>query len=139
MADSDLAALRFLPWVRQGAAAALKDGGAVEMKLVVNGKPVTVPMRLIGPGSVQKAEVRVQNYRPSAMKMEVSLIAPAEWRITPETLTFEVPAKSHAHQSFTITVPKNWEAPAPRVAIAADVRADGKYLGQITEAVVDLQ
>lgn len=93
---------------------------------------------MVGPGSVQKAEVRVQNYRAEPMKMEVSLLTPAEWQITPETLVFEVPAKSNTRQPFTITVPKNWQAPSPRLAIAADVRAAGRYLGQITEAVVDV-
>jgi len=93
---------------------------------------------LLAPGSVQKAEVRVRNYRPSAMKIEVAIIAPSEWRIEPDVLSFEVGAQSHAHQSFSITVPKSWNSPSPRLAIAADVRAGGKYLGQITEAVVDM-
>lgn len=93
---------------------------------------------LLSPGSVQKAEVRVQNYRPEPMKMEVSLVAPAEWRIEPDVLAFEVPAKSKGSRTFTIAIPKSWVAPGPRIAIAADVRARGRYLGQITEAVVDI-
>ncbi|MCZ2148741.1 MAG: MBL fold metallo-hydrolase [Bryobacterales bacterium] len=93
---------------------------------------------MLAPGSVQKAEVRVRNYRPRAMKMEVAIIAPSEWRVEPDVLSFEVGARSHAHQSFSITVPKSWNSPSPRLAIAADVRAGGKYLGQITEAVVDM-
>lgn len=93
---------------------------------------------VLGPGSVQKAEIRVQNYRTEPMEMEVALVAPSEWRIEPDVLRFTVPAKSHAHQAFTITVPKGWEGPGPRLAIAADVRAGKRYLGQITEAVVDV-
>lgn len=93
---------------------------------------------LLAPGSVQKAEVRVQNYRAEAMKMEVALIAPSDWKIEPDVLAFEVPAKSEGKRAFTITVPKSWDAPSPRLAIAADVRAGGRYLGQITEAVVDI-
>lgn len=93
---------------------------------------------LLSAGSVQKAEIRVQNYRREAMKMEVALIAPSEWRIEPDVLKFDVPAKSHGKQAFTITIPKSWDAPSPRLAIAADVRASGRYLGQITEAVVDM-
>ncbi|MBN8734305.1 MAG: hypothetical protein J0L64_27470, partial [Acidobacteria bacterium] len=93
---------------------------------------------LLAAGSVQKAEVRVQNYRAEAMKMEVALIAPSEWTIEPDVLTFEVPAKSEGKRAFTITVPRTWDAPSPRLAIAADVRAGGRYLGQITEAVVDM-
>ncbi|MBL8176365.1 MAG: MBL fold metallo-hydrolase [Bryobacterales bacterium] len=93
---------------------------------------------VLGPGSVQKAEVRVQNYRPEPMEMEVALVTPAEWKIEPDTLKFTVPAKSHSHAPFTITVPKSWERPGQRLAIAADVRAGKRYLGQITEAVVDI-
>ncbi|MBI3682282.1 MAG: MBL fold metallo-hydrolase [Acidobacteria bacterium] len=93
---------------------------------------------LIAPGATQQAEVRVQNYRPGPMKVEVALITPSEWRVEPDVLEFEVPAKGHGKKSFTIAIPKGWSAPSPRLAIAADVRAGGRYLGQITEAVVDL-
>ncbi|MCS7024675.1 MAG: MBL fold metallo-hydrolase [Bryobacteraceae bacterium] len=93
---------------------------------------------LIRAGSAQTLEVRVQNYRPAAMKMEVALVAPPEWKIEPDVLIFEAPAKSHARAQFKILVPRSWTPPSPRLAIAADVRAGGRYLGQITEAVVDV-
>jgi hypothetical protein len=35
-------------------------------------------------------------------------------------------------------VPRSWTAPMPRFAIACDVMRDGRYLGQITEAVVEI-
>ena len=93
---------------------------------------------LLTPGAAGKAEIRVQNYRNEPMKMEVALITPSEWQVMPDVLRFEVPAKSHASRPFTIAIPKGWAAPSSRLAIAADVRAGGRYLGQITEAVVDL-
>lgn len=93
---------------------------------------------LATPGTAQKAEVRVQNYRAEPMEMEVALVTPAEWRVEPEVLRFSVAAKAHAHRGFTVTIPRNWTAPSPRLAIAADVRAGGRYLGQITEAIVDI-
>jgi hypothetical protein len=52
MADTDLAALRFLPWVRQGAAAEIADGGVLQVNFKVNAADVTMPMRLLGPGAV---------------------------------------------------------------------------------------
>jgi hypothetical protein len=52
MAGTDFAALRYLPWVRQGAAAELADGGVVQVTLKVNGVDLPMPMRLIGPGAV---------------------------------------------------------------------------------------
>ena len=44
---------------------------------------------LIKPGESAQAEVRVQNYKKAPMKMEISLIAPGEWRIEPDVLRFE--------------------------------------------------
>jgi glyoxylase-like metal-dependent hydrolase (beta-lactamase superfamily II) len=93
---------------------------------------------LAAPGTAQRMEVRVQNYRAAPLKMEVALIAPAEWQITPEVLRFEAPAGKVHREPVTITIPKTWSAPGPRFAIAADVMRDGRYLGQITEAVVDM-
>jgi hypothetical protein len=40
---------------------------------------------------------------------------------------------------FALTIPENWDSSTPRVAIAADVVADGQYLGEIAESVVDIQ
>jgi glyoxylase-like metal-dependent hydrolase (beta-lactamase superfamily II) len=93
---------------------------------------------LLAPGSTQRLEIRVQNYKPSPMALEVSLVAPAEWKIEPDVVKIRVPAKSHAAAPVSVSVPKGWSAPAPRFAIAADVVRDAKYLGQITEAVVDI-
>jgi glyoxylase-like metal-dependent hydrolase (beta-lactamase superfamily II) len=90
------------------------------------------------PGRRQELQIRVQNYKPSPMKLEVALVAPSEWRIEPDVVKFEVPAGSHGRHPVSITLPAAWQPPAPRFAIAADVVCDGKYLGQISEAVVDI-
>ncbi len=93
---------------------------------------------LATPGVRQKLEIRVQNYKTAPMKMEVALIAPSEWSITPEVARFEVPAGTVRSAGVEITIPKSWNGAGPRFAIAADVVRDGKYLGQVTEAVVDM-
>jgi glyoxylase-like metal-dependent hydrolase (beta-lactamase superfamily II) len=93
---------------------------------------------MLGPGSRQRAEVRVRNYKPTPMKVEVALVAPADWSIEPDVVKMEVPANGSAAKPFNIAIPKDWAVPSPRFAIAADVMADGKYLGQITEAVVEM-
>lgn len=41
--------------------------------------------------------------------------------------------------NFTLSIPENWDRAKPHVAMAADVVADGEYLGEIAEGVVDLQ
>jgi glyoxylase-like metal-dependent hydrolase (beta-lactamase superfamily II) len=93
---------------------------------------------LVQPGSSAHAEIRVRNYRSALMKVEVGLIAPGEWRIEPELLRFDIPAHGTGARAFEIGIPKDWRPDSPRFAVAADVVCDGKYLGQITEAVVDV-
>ena len=93
---------------------------------------------LITPGTHATAEIRVRNYRAAPMKMEVALVAPMEWRIEPEVLKFEAPPGAQARQAFAIQIPRDWRPRLRRFAVAADVVCDGKYLGQITEAVVEL-
>ncbi|MCE5306314.1 MAG: MBL fold metallo-hydrolase [Acidobacteriales bacterium] len=94
---------------------------------------------LAAPGETKQIQVHVLNYSPSPMKLEVALVAPPEWRITPDIAKFEVQANSKGSSTVAVTLPRNWVAHSPRFAIAADVVADGKYLGQITEAVVDMK
>jgi hypothetical protein len=40
---------------------------------------------------------------------------------------------------FSVTIPSAWDINKPCVAVAADIVADGKYLGQIAEGVVDVE
>ncbi len=93
---------------------------------------------LVRPGDSTQAEIRVQNYRSLPMKLEIGLVAPAEWRIEPEVMRIEAPSRGVARFPLRIQIPDNWQPDCPRFAIAADVVCDGKYLGQISEAVVEL-
>ncbi|MCC6586825.1 MAG: MBL fold metallo-hydrolase [Bryobacterales bacterium] len=94
---------------------------------------------LIGPGEAQDITIHVQNYKNSPMKIEAGLIGPSEWSVTPDTVKLTVPARGKTTATIKVSIPKDWAAPAPRFAIAADVVCDGRYLGQITEAVVDVK
>jgi glyoxylase-like metal-dependent hydrolase (beta-lactamase superfamily II) len=89
-------------------------------------------------GETARGEIRVQNYRPSPSKMEVALVLPEGWTAEPDVARFEVPARGHGKADFLLRTTKERPRGLPRVAVAADVMCDGKYLGQITEAVVDL-
>jgi glyoxylase-like metal-dependent hydrolase (beta-lactamase superfamily II) len=91
------------------------------------------------PGAAAEAELRVRNYRDRPMRIEAGLVAPEEWTVEPDVLRLEVPARSQSAQAFRIRVPAAWRPPSPRLAIAADVVSDGRYLGQITEAVVEVE
>lgn len=97
------------------------------------------PYQMIAtPGRSQDITVHVQNYRAAPMKVEAALIAPAEWKISADVVTLDVPARSSASKTVSVTIPRNWQAPGPRFAIAADVVCGDRYLGQITEAVVEM-
>ena len=92
---------------------------------------------LLAPGRETTIELRAQNYNAEPMKLEVALVAPAEWSIEPDTVAFIVPPKSKSSQRVTIRVPNNWTPPTPRFAIAADTMRNGNYIGQVTEAIVE--
>ncbi len=84
-------------------------------------------------------ELRVRNYRSKPMHLEAALVIPRGWKVTPEVLSFTVPANGQGKDSYTLTIPPNWDASRPRVALAADIVADGQYLGEIAEGVVDVE
>jgi hypothetical protein len=90
-------------------------------------------------GSRAALELRVRNYRSSPMHLEAALVAPAGWKATPQVLELTVAPKADASAGFSVTIPENWDRAKPRVALAADIRADGQYLGQIAEGVADVQ
>ncbi len=98
------------------------------------------PYQMIAlPGETIQAEIRVRNYRPRPVRIEAALILPDGWRSAPARISLTVGAKGEAKTKAAITVPANWSNPLPRVAIALDIMADRKYLGQIAEAVVDVR
>jgi glyoxylase-like metal-dependent hydrolase (beta-lactamase superfamily II) len=94
---------------------------------------------LARPGGRFEVELRVRNYRERPMGIEAGLVAPVEWAVEPDVVRLEVPPRSQAAGAFRIRLPRAWLPAAPRLAIAADVVSDGRHLGQITEAVVELE
>ncbi len=91
------------------------------------------------PGQTARIEIRVRNHRPRKTRIQAALVLPDGWRGAPSRISLTVDAKSEAKTEATISIPAQWSSPLPRVALALDVMADGKYLGQIAEAVVDVR
>ena len=91
------------------------------------------------PGSSLAVELRARNYRPKPMQMEAALVLPPGWKAVPEVAAFTIPAKGDGSAGFKVTIPTKWDRDRPRVALAADVVADGRYLGEIAEGVVDIE
>ncbi len=94
---------------------------------------------MVLPGQSKRVEVHVRNYRPRRVQITGMFILPEGWRASPAKISLAVDAKSEAKTDATISIPANWSNPLSRVAIALDVLADDKYLGQIAEAVVDIR
>jgi hypothetical protein len=90
-------------------------------------------------GSTAALELRVRNYRSNPMRLEAALVVPAGWKASPEVLHLTASPKEDASGGFSVTIPENWDRGKPRVALAADIMADGQYLGQIAEGVADVQ
>jgi glyoxylase-like metal-dependent hydrolase (beta-lactamase superfamily II) len=86
-----------------------------------------------------KLELRVRNHRKTPLKLEIALCVPAQWRGTPDRVTLTVPARGTSTAAVELLVPLDWREENGRRAIAADVICNGNYLGQITEAVVDVR
>jgi hypothetical protein len=94
---------------------------------------------LVKPGSSVDVELRVRNYRSKPMQVETALILPPGWKASPPTASFTAMPQVDGTRSFTLSVPDNWDSSKPRVALAADLMVDGQYVGEIAEAVADVQ
>jgi len=94
--------------------------------IAVRGRPVAL-------------QLRVRNHRPAEMNVEIVLCLPKQWRATPERVSLKVPAGGTNSTTVEMLVPMDWHELDGRRAIAADVIADGVYLGQIAEGVVDVR
>lgn len=91
------------------------------------------------PGRPVPLEIRVRNHRNIPVELEIVLSLPAGWRCDPPAVKLKVPAKGADRAAVEMTVPADWRGSSDRRAIAADVMANGRYLGQIAEAVVDIR
>jgi hypothetical protein len=94
-------------------------------------------MRVDAQGGVA-LEVRLRNYGRAPMQARITLRLPRGWDCDPARLDLTAPPGGTARGPFRLRVPPGFSWPDSRVAIAADVTADGRHLGQIAEGVVDL-
>jgi glyoxylase-like metal-dependent hydrolase (beta-lactamase superfamily II) len=90
-------------------------------------------------GSSANLELRVRNYRSHPMHLEAAVVLPAGWKASPEVLDLTIPPGQDGAAPFSVSIPEDWDRAKPRVALSADIRADGKYLGEIAEGVADIE
>ncbi len=94
---------------------------------------------LAKPGETKDFELRVRNHRKRSIELQVSLVLPVGWRVQPKISRVAVYPGDEIKVPVRLTIPSDFREPRSRLAIAADVLADGKYLGQIAEAVIDVR
>jgi glyoxylase-like metal-dependent hydrolase (beta-lactamase superfamily II) len=92
---------------------------------------------LARPGDMINLQVRMNNYLDHAAQAEVRLVLPEHWTADPAVANMQIPPQQRATANFRVKIPSQYEFRYPRIAIAADVTFQGKYLGQITEATVE--
>lgn len=93
---------------------------------------------LARPGDTLNLQVRMSNFLAHAVEAEVRLALPDGWQAAPDTVRLTVPALQRGLANMRVTVPAGYAFRYPRVAISADVVFDGRRLGQIAEATVEL-
>jgi glyoxylase-like metal-dependent hydrolase (beta-lactamase superfamily II) len=91
------------------------------------------------PGQTRNFEVRARNQRQRAIELEVVLALPLGWRSDPANVKLSIAPGESGSVPVSVTIPRGWAGAPVRLAIAVDVKADGKYLGQIAEAVIDVR
>ena len=94
---------------------------------------------LATPGDKKSFELRARNHRSWAVQMEIALALPPGWTCHPTIAKLTIEPHDEGRTTVQIKIPEQFQAAHQRVAIAADVLADGKYLGQIGEAVIDIR
>lgn len=92
----------------------------------------------LSPGETRSFELHVRNHRALPLELQIAFSLPSGWRATPAVSKLTVAPHAIGKASASITIPEDFRAKESRVAFAADVLADGRYLGQIAEAVVDM-
>jgi glyoxylase-like metal-dependent hydrolase (beta-lactamase superfamily II) len=80
-------------------------------------------------------EVRVRNYRNSAVKGKIALKLPHRWTSEPASRLVELLPLGEASAAFDIGVPSDWQG-RKRLAIAADLYLEGAPVGQVAETVI---
>jgi len=89
-------------------------------------------------GDTLNLQVRMTNFLPQATQAEVSLVLPEGWVATPAVGRLDIAPQQRGQTDFRVHIPDSYRFPYPRIAVAADVTLNGRHLGQITEATIEL-
>jgi hypothetical protein len=90
-------------------------------------------------GQTLQFELRARNHGKTPVEWKAAMVLPAGWRSDPSVVQLQAGPGGWARAPIAVTISPDFRAKTSRVAIAADVIASGVYLGQVAEAVIDVQ
>jgi glyoxylase-like metal-dependent hydrolase (beta-lactamase superfamily II) len=92
-----------------------------------------------GPGDTLRYELRIRNWLSSSSLIKGAILVPENWLAVPGLITLTVRGKSESSASFSVKVPLTEERLNRRFILTADIWRDNEYLGEITEALVNMR
>jgi glyoxylase-like metal-dependent hydrolase (beta-lactamase superfamily II) len=87
-------------------------------------------------GASLRLEVRIDNHADRTLEFAARPLAPAGWRVTPETSAVRVPARAEGTLSFEVQVPA--DAVPGRHILPIRLRIGERDVGDGTEALIDV-
>lgn len=91
----------------------------------------------VGPGESFDLEVEVRNPAPGRERLEVALVVPDGWQVTPARTVLDLGAGEHGVTRFRVDTPGT--GPGPRAVLAAELTVGHRRYGQLAEALVDIR
>jgi glyoxylase-like metal-dependent hydrolase (beta-lactamase superfamily II) len=92
----------------------------------------------VGPGQTASIELRLRNWTAAPMNLSVRARGPEGWKIDPPEIQLAASAKK-TRRSLRIAVPDLPAVRSRRFVITFDTWRDGKPLGEITEALINVE
>jgi glyoxylase-like metal-dependent hydrolase (beta-lactamase superfamily II) len=91
----------------------------------------------VHPGDAVEWNVHIRNYSAGSRTAAVGLRAPDGWRVTTGEGTVRVPPGRERRSALAAAVPA--DAPVGRVVVGVTLRYGGRPLGEMAEAIVDVE
>jgi hypothetical protein len=94
---------------------------------------------LARPGDTLDLQVRMTNFLDRMAQAKVELVLPNGWLSNPKSVELKLTPYARTMAPVSVHIPDTYKFQYPRIAITADVTYDGRKLGQIVEATVELR
>jgi glyoxylase-like metal-dependent hydrolase (beta-lactamase superfamily II) len=91
------------------------------------------------PGDTLRYELRIRNWIYRTSHVKAVIVVPENWVAVPESVDLMVPAKSESSATFAVKIPRSEGRLNRRFVLTADIWRDDEHLGELTEALVNMQ